>query len=181
MNNGPRTKNQANIILCGFMGTGKSAVGQRLAEKLKARFVDMDGLIEARAGKPISRIFAEDGEARFRAMERELVRELAQAGNQVIATGGGVVLNPDNIRDFSRSGLVVCLAATPEEILRRVGTSSHRPLLNQPDPAAAIRELLAKRQALYAAIPAQVDTNGKTVDEAADAVLALAADRDRHS
>ena len=163
--------NHSNIVLVGFMGTGKSAVGKLLAERLASRFVDMDELIETRAGKPISSIFAEDGEPRFRAMEREQARELAQQSNLVVATGGGVVLNPDNIRDFSRSGLVVCLSAAPEEILRRVGNSSHRPLLNQPDPAAAIRDLLAKRQPLYAAIPFQVNTTGLTVAEVADVVM----------
>lgn len=153
------------------MGTGKSAVGKHLAEALHCRFVDMDELIESRAGKPISRIFAEDGEHRFRAMERDLVFELAQQQNLVIATGGGIVLNPDNMRDFSQSGLVVCLSAEPEEILRRVGNSTHRPLLNQPDPAAAIRNLLAKRQPLYDAIPCQVNTTGLTVEQVAEKIL----------
>ncbi len=175
MNNGPRSHHSANLILCGFMGTGKSEIGRRVAERLGSRFVDMDAIIESRAGKPISRIFAEDGEARFRAMERDLVRELAREQGLVIATGGGIVLNPDNLRDFAGSGLVVCLSAAPEEILRRVAGTAHRPLLNQPDPAAAVRNLLAKRQALYDAIPAQVDTSGKTVDEVVAAVLTLAA------
>jgi shikimate kinase len=170
MNHEPGNSSQASLILVGFMGTGKSAVGKLLAEKLGKKFVDMDEILAARAGKPISRIFAEDGEPRFRAMERELVRELAGQANLVIATGGGVVLNPDNIRDFSRSGQVVCLSAAPAEILRRVGNSTQRPLLNQPDPAAAIRQLLAKRQPLYDAIPLQVDTTGKTVAEVAAAV-----------
>lgn len=161
----------SNIVLVGFMGTGKSAVGKLLAERLAFWFLDMDELIEARAGKPITRIFAEEGEPRFRAMERELVRELAQQRGLVVATGGGIVLNPDNLRDFSRSGLVVCLSAAPEEILRRVGNSTHRPLLNQPDPAAAIRNLLAKRQALYDAIPFQIDTTGLSAAEVADLIL----------
>ena len=168
---------QYNIILVGFMGTGKSAVGKRLAEALHCRFVDMDALIEARADKPIAGIFADDGEPRFRAMERALVRELAQQQNQVIAAGGGIVLNPDNIRDFSQSGRVVCLSAAPEEILRRVGNSTHRPLLNQPDPAVAIRNLLAKRQPLYAAIPFQVETTGKTVEEVAARIIQEVSDQ----
>jgi len=162
---------KSNIILVGFMGTGKSAVGKRLVEALHCRFMDMDELIEARAGKPIARIFSDDGEPCFRAMERDLVRELAQQQSLVIAAGGGIVLNPDNIRDFSQSGLVVCLSATPEEILRRVGNSTHRPLLNQPDPAAAIRNLLARRQPLYDAIPVQVATTGKTVEEVAERIM----------
>jgi len=167
-----KTVKKPNIILVGFMGTGKSVIGKRLAQTLHYHFVDMDERIEVRAGKPITRIFAEDGEPRFRAMEKAMVQELAREQNLVVATGGGIVLNPDNIRDFSRSGLVVCLSATPDEILRRVGNSTHRPLLNQPDPAAAIRDLLAKRQPLYDAIPCQVNTTGKTIKEVADVIMA---------
>ncbi|MBU4200989.1 MAG: shikimate kinase [Verrucomicrobia bacterium] len=162
---------KTNIILIGFMGTGKSAVGKRLAQALHYRFVDMDERIAARVGKPITRIFAEDGEPRFRTMERAMVQELAGKENLVVATGGGIVLNPDNIREFSQSGLVVCLSAAPDEILRRVGNSTHRPLLNQPDPAAAIRDLLAQRQPLYDAIPCQVNTTGKTVEEVAERIV----------
>lgn len=153
------------------MGTGKSVVGQQLARMLHRRLVDMDELIEARAEKPIARIFAEDGEPRFRAMERDMVRELTQQQSLVVATGGGIVLNPDNIRDFGQTGLVVCLSATPDEILRRVEAFTHRPLLNQPDPAVAIRDLLAKRQPLYAMIPLQVETTGKTVVEVAERIM----------
>ncbi len=171
MKDAPKTIRRSNIILVGFMGTGKSAVGKRLAGKLKSRFVDMDEILETRAGKLISLIFAEEGEARFRSMERELAQELAQEQGLVIATGGGIVLNPDNIGDFGRSGMVVCLSAAPAEILRRVRNSTHRPLLNQPDPGAAIRQLLAKRQALYDAIACQVDTTGKTVGAVAQEVL----------
>lgn len=100
-----------------------------------------------------------------------MVQELAGKENLVVATGGGIVLNPDNIREFSQSGLVVCLSAAPDEILRRVGNSTHRPLLNQPDPAAAIRDLLAQRQPLYDAIPCQVNTTGKTVEEVAERIV----------
>lgn len=162
----------ANIILVGFMGTGKSAVGRLLAEKMRRQFVDMDALIEERAGKPISRIFAEEDEARFRQMERGLVIELAGRSGLVIAAGGGVVLNPDNIRDFSRTGQVVCLAATPEEILRRVKDAARRPLLaKSADKLAEIRRLLQVRQPRYDAIPHRIDTTGKTVAEVAEDIL----------
>lgn len=162
-----------NIILVGFMGTGKSSVGQYLARRLGCRFVDMDTLIESRVGKPITRIFAEDGEASFRNTERTLVQELARQSNQVIAAGGGTVLNPNNIHDFSQSGQVICLSASPEEILARISNSYQRPLLNQPNPAAAIRKLLTQRQPYYSAIPFQVDTTGKTVQEVAELIMAL--------
>lgn len=160
----------ANIVLVGFMGTGKSAVGRRLAGRLGRRFVDMDGVLETRAGKSITRIFAEEGEPYFRRLERSLVQELAQEQNLVIACGGGVVLNPDNLSDFGRSGLVVCLTAAPDEILRRVGASQHRPLLQDGDKSARIRDLLKTRQPLYAAIPCQIDTTGLAPDDVADKV-----------
>lgn len=165
--------NPPNIVLVGFMGTGKSAVGRRLARCLRRDFIDMDAVIEERAGKSISRIFAEDGEPYFRRLERALVQELAREPNRVIAGGGGVVLNPDNLADFSRSGLVVCLTAAPEEILRRVKTATHRPLLQTDDPAGRIRELLQQRQPFYDAIPCRVDTTGLTLDEVVSGILAM--------
>lgn len=154
-----------NIVLVGFMGTGKTTIGRALADQLKRDFVDMDVELEARAGKPIPRIFAEDGEPVFRRMERDLVVELSRRSNLVIAAGGGIVLNPDNIHDFGATGHVVCLMAAPDEILRRVSDSNQRPLLEQGNKAERIRNLLQRRQPLYDLIPCQVDTTGKTVAE----------------
>ena len=161
-----------NIVLCGFMGTGKTTVGRILAERLGLAFVDMDQLIEARAAKPISRIFAEEGEPHFRALERALARELSARTGQVIATGGGIVLNPDNLSDFGRHGLVVCLTATPETILQRTARERHRPLLEQADKRQRIVDLLERRRALYAAIPRQIATDTLTPAEIADRILA---------
>lgn len=163
----------SNIILIGFMGTGKSAVGRRLAERLHRPFVDMDALIESRAGRPISRIFQEEGESYFRDMERVVVKELSRHREQVIAAGGGVVLDQDNIRELNRSGLVVCLSASREELLRRLTASTNRPLLQEGDRSARVSDLLKKRQSLYDAIPCQVDTSGMTVDEVASRILAI--------
>jgi shikimate kinase len=162
-----------NIVLVGFMGTGKSATGKVLARRLGRELVDMDSVIEERQGKKIPAIFADQGEPFFRQLERALVQELAARSNLVIAPGGGIVLNADNIRDFSRTGLVVCLKATPEMILKRVGNDTNRPLLQGGDKLQKIKDLLAKRQALYDAIPASVDTDGQTPDDTADAVLNL--------
>jgi len=162
-----------NIVLTGFMGTGKSSVGKHLAARLALTFVDMDAVIEERAGKPIARIFAEDGEQHFRNLERQLVQELAARQGLVIATGGGVVLNPENIRDLSRSGLVVCLSASPSEILRRVAHETHRPLLQADDKEARIIALLEARRKLYAAIPVQIDTTNLSVEQVADQIAAL--------
>ncbi|MCE9616188.1 MAG: AAA family ATPase [Lentisphaerae bacterium] len=164
---------RANIVLIGFMGTGKSSVGRCLAQRLGLQLVDMDTLIESRQQKPISRIFEEDGEPHFRVLERALAQELAGQSGLVISTGGGIVLNPDNVSDFARSGLVVCLQASPEIILQRVGHETHRPLLATGDKLGRIRELLGKRQALYDAVPHQVDTNALTPDQVADQIVAL--------
>ncbi len=165
--------NYTNIILVGFMGTGKTRIGQEVAKRLGLEFVDMDDIIVERAGKPIPEIFADDGEPHFRSLERQVVIDLSEASGHVIATGGGVVLNPDNIRDYSDRGLVICLSATPEVILARVEHDTNRPLLNADDKMAKIRGILDTRQPLYDAIPNQVDTSDLTVDEVVDRVVTL--------
>jgi shikimate kinase len=162
-----------NIVLVGFMGTGKSVTGRVLAQRLGRDFLDMDTLIEERQGMTIPRIFAQHGEPHFRQLERALVRELAARGDLVVAPGGGIVLNPDNIRDFSATGLVVCLRASPEMILSRVGHDPNRPLLQTDDKLGRIRELLGKRQHLYDAIPHQFETDGKTAEQVAEEILAV--------
>lgn len=163
----------SNIVLMGFMGTGKTSVGKRLAAALNLELVDMDHVIEQRAGKPITRIFAEEGEPHFRTLERALVQELSARSGLVIACGGGVVLNPDNVRDYSRSGLVVCLTATPEVIFERTAKDRNRPLLEQQDRFKRIVDLLEKRKSLYAAIPHQIDTNHQTPAQVAETILTL--------
>lgn len=164
---------KANIVLAGFMGTGKTTVGKLLADRLGLTFVDMDAVIEERQGRPIAAIFAADGEPFFRRLERELVRELSARQGLVIATGGGVVTDPDNLRDYERSGLVVCLTATAETILRRVARESHRPLLEGDEKARRIVALLAARRGLYGAIRHQVDTESLPPEQVADRIAAL--------
>ncbi len=156
-----------NIVLFGFMGTGKTSVGKKLAGELGMQFVDMDHLIEEREGRSINDIFASDGEPYFRNLERGLVRELSQREGLVIGTGGGVVLNRDNISDFAATGLCVCLNAGPEEILQRLEHDGSRPLLAEGDKLQKIKDILGTRAALYANVPEQVDTNGMSVDEVA--------------
>lgn len=163
-----------NIAITGFMGTGKSAVGREVARRLGREFVDMDAVIEARAVKPIPRIFAEDGEAAFRQMEAALCQELSARDGLVIATGGGALVNPANRAVMMRSGVVVCLVASPDEILSRVSGDASRPLLQVPDPRARIVELLAARREAYAAIPWQVDTTGLSVEEVVARVIEIA-------
>lgn len=164
-----------NLALAGFMGTGKSATGRVLADRLHLPFIDMDAEIERREGRAIPEIFRDAGEAHFRALERALVRELASAPGRVIACGGGVVVNPDNLADLERSGLVVCLEASAETIHERVRHDTHRPLLQAPDPAARIRELLDQRRPFYEAVRHRIQTDGRTPEQVADLILALLA------
>ncbi len=149
-----------NIVLVGFMGTGKTTVGKLLAEQTGMPLVDMDTQIEERAGKTINEIFAQDGEPHFRALEREIAQELASKDSQIISTGGGIVLNPDNIADFEKTGLVVCLLADADTVLDRVRHDSSRPLLAD-DKESKIVELLQSRKHLYESIPHKIDTSDR--------------------
>jgi shikimate kinase len=162
-----------NVILCGFMGTGKTTVGKIVASRLKWRFADTDHLIERKQGRTISAIFAEDGEPAFRKLESEMVATLRHVRCMVIATGGGILLNPDNRDALQRSGLVICLDAPAEEIVARLAAHTDRPLLAAPDPKSRVAELMAARTAAYAAIKHHVNTAGKTPEQIAQAVLSL--------
>ena len=165
--------NKRNIILLGFMGSGKSTVGRLVAARLGRTFVDMDHEIESRAGKKISAIFAGDGEARFRALEQDLVRELAGKEALVIAGGGGIVLNPQNMAEFERTGVLICLTADPEALYRRVEGARHRPLLEGGDKRAKLTALFEKRKPLYDAMKNRIDTSRLAVEAVADEVVSL--------
>jgi len=151
-----------NIVLTGFMGTGKTTVGQMLARQLDYDFVDTDELIQERAGKTVPEIFQEMGEVAFREMEAAVARELAARQGVVISTGGRFMLDPDNAAALSGTGQVFCLVATAEEILARTAKDGvlERPLLAGPNPRERILALLAQRQAGYRKFP-QIDTTGK--------------------
>jgi shikimate kinase len=168
-----------NLVLIGFMASGKSSVGRRCAEALGFRFWDTDAFIERRTGKSIPEIFAEQGEAAFRAMEVAAIRHLAAQPKRVIATGGGAPMNPENVAALRRSGVIVLLHASIDELLARVGNRRHRPLLaDAEDPRTRIEELLAMREPVYrAAADGIVDTTGLTHEEVAERVLALYRER----
>lgn len=166
------TQPPPNIVLTGFMGTGKSTVGRILAERLGRPFVDTDALIEQHHG-PIPDIFAERGEERFRELEREVAADVAGRRGQVVATGGRLLLDPVNEAILGASGVIICLTASVEELVARLaGEAEERPLLRGDDPPARIRALLAGRAAGYGRFP-QVRTDGLAPDGVADAVLAL--------
>lgn len=157
-----------NIVLTGFMGTGKSSVGRELARQLRWGFVDTDVLIEARCGRTISQLFAEKGEAAFRGWEAVVAQELGQEAGLVIATGGGMMLNPQNAAALSHNSLVLCLTADPATILARVQQMpGERPLLNAPDPLSRITTLLHERASVYNRYPAL-----NTIDKAVPQIVA---------
>jgi shikimate kinase len=141
---------KTSIALIGFMGTGKTTVGQLLAQKLGKEFIEMDTLIEKRAGKPIPEIFHQDGETEFRELEIEVTRAVAGKKNTIIACGGGVVLNTINIEHLRQECVIVCLTASPSTILRRTSADKDgRPLLAVADRLRQIKELLKFRRSFY--------------------------------
>ena len=160
-----------NIVLTGFMGTGKSAVGREVARLLDWKVIDMDEVIESRAGMAIPDIFERQGEAVFRQMESDLCADLAQESRTVISTGGGALVIEENYRAMARHGLVVCLDCDLDEIWRRLARSTHRPMLYAEDRRARIQELLAKRKPAYDRIPFQVHTGLLQVGPAAERIV----------
>lgn len=170
---GPLTGGGMNIILFGFMGTGKSAVAQALARRLNLKWVDMDRIIESREGVRVTEIFEKKGESYFRSKERSLVQEIMGQDQMVVSTGGGVVLDRQNIEDLSKRGLAICLFASVQAIFERTRHRQDRPLLKGEDPMKKIRELLELRRPYYQAIPHQIDTTGKSVHDVVEAILSL--------
>lgn len=160
-----QTRQIRNLALIGFMGTGKSSVGRQVAAHLNYQFLDTDETIESRAGKSITRIFAEEGEAKFREYERNLVAELAQASRVIFSTGGGLAANEANLASLKQHALVVCLWASPESIWQRVRHQSHRPLLQDSDPLGKIRRLLEQREPFYKQADVLVNTEMRGVKE----------------
>lgn len=158
-------KKRPNIVLVGFMGTGKTSIGRRLSSQLRMRYVDTDDVVERDSGRRISNIFAEDGESAFREIESEAVRKVSKLHNHVISTGGGVVLKEANMIELKRNGVVFCLTASAKEIYRRVGHQTHRPLLQTPDPLAQIQSMLAERQSYYAEADHTISTTGRSFGE----------------
>jgi len=164
------TRQIRNLALIGFMGSGKSSVGRLVAEQLQFTFLDTDEVIETRAGKPITDIFAQDGEPAFREYERRLVEELGAQSKMVLSTGGGLPINPANLANLKTHSLVVCLWTSPDTIYERVRHQTHRPLLNNPDPLAKIRQLLAIREPHYRQADVLMSTELRSVKEVAQQV-----------
>lgn len=156
------------------MGTGKTTLGRAVARMLSRPFQDTDALVAARVGMPIPQIFAREGEAGFRRHEAAVVAQAAALTGRVLATGGGVLSEPENVRALRANGVLVALLARPEVILERVGgarAGARRPLLDVPDPLARIRELLAAREPFYRLADLRLDTSELGQRQAARALL----------
>ena len=159
-----------NLALIGFMGTGKTSVGRHVAEHLGFDFLDTDELIQSHTGRTIADIFAKDGEPAFRELERKVVQELSTREKTLISTGGGLPTNEENLEALKSFALVICLWASPEKIWERVKNQSHRPLLHDADPQKKIRELLAAREPFYKQADVLINTDLRSVREAAQQV-----------
>ena len=166
-----------NIALVGFMGTGKTSVGKILAKRLNRPVVDVDLVIEKSVEKKISEIFESEGEARFRALEKEAIRQICRDQGIVITTGGGAVLDPENIETLKASGCVIGLSAKAETIFKRIKHSRHRPLLNGHDKLKDIQRLLAERRPFYEKADLHFDTDGRSASQMADLILRTLAEK----
>lgn len=160
-----------NVFLVGPMGAGKSAVGRQLAKMLRREFLDSDAEIEARTGVDIAFIFEKEGEAGFRRRECAVIQALTAREEVVLATGGGAVLHADNRAALASRGLVVYLQASVEQQLERTRLSNHRPLLETPDPAGRLAQLMRDREPLYEALATfTIATDGRMVRDVAQEV-----------
>lgn len=164
---------EPNLILTGFMGTGKTTVGKAIAERLKRTFIDTDTWIEERAGKSVAAIFAEDGEDRFRAWEAEACAALSEPQALIIATGGWALGPQTNRELMEQGGRIICLTATPEKIIERLSAANDRPLLAGDDRGERVRALLKQRETIYRSFPWQVNTTEMSPAEVMMYVMSL--------
>ncbi|MCK9594875.1 MAG: shikimate kinase [Candidatus Omnitrophica bacterium] len=166
-----------NIYLVGFMGTGKTAVGRELAEIKGWRFIDLDDLIEDSQHKSVPEIFAKSGEVYFRELEKDALSGISRKSDCVVSCGGGIVLDQGNIDVMRSTGVMVCLSASVDEIIRRTRGRVHRPLLNVPDPKEKVEYLLKVRAPYYDRADIIIDTTQVPIDEIAKKILSAIADK----
>ena len=159
-----------SVILTGFMGTGKTTVGRRLAHRLGKQFIDTDERVEESEGRPIAAIFETDGEAHFRAVERRVIGEAVKTA-AVVATGGGAIADPINYQCMHQAGPIICLTAGLEEILQRTSPDQNRPLLGVGNRRVRVHQLLSERAAAYAQADLTIDTSGRSVDAIVEEIL----------
>jgi shikimate kinase len=162
-----------NLYLVGFMGTGKSSVGRQVAARTDRLFIDLDVHIENKEKRTIAQIFSQEGEPYFRRLEKEALHEVSLQDNRIVACGGGIVLDDENIKAMKKTGRIVCLTAAAEDILARTSGHRHRPLMNVKDQKAQIENLLAARAHRYALADIIIDTSGLSVDQVVQKVIVL--------
>ena len=160
-----------NIVLTGFMGTGKSEVSKELSKILGWKVIDIDTEIEKSQNMKITEIFKQFGEPGFRDIETEMIKKLSKNKNVIISTGGGAVLRQENMDALRENGVVICLTATPETILKRISNNNDRPLLQVEDPLKKIQELLKFRMPYYEKADIMIDTENNTPLEIAEEII----------
>jgi shikimate kinase len=161
-----------NIIIIGFMGTGKTEAGKRLSQLLGFGYLDTDELIEKTENKSITEIFAQNGEEYFRNAESRVLGTLSEYQNLVISTGGGIVLREENVKKLKALGTIVLLTTDPEEIINRLKSDNSRPLLQDKNRRERIDEILEKRNPIYeAAADVEIDTTSISADEVARQII----------
>ena len=160
-----------NVFITGFMGTGKSCVGEALAARLGREFVDLDEQIVQAAGEQINAIFARQGEAHFRTLEHETLKKLCSGSGFVVSTGGGAVISMENRSLMHDSGVVVNLRASAETIRNRLDGDDKRPLLRDDKSAEKIAAMLEEREPCYADADIRIDTTGRSVEEIVEHIL----------
>lgn len=161
-----------NIALIGFMATGKTSVGMELARSLDLNFIDLDEAIEKKEAKTISQIFKLDGEKHFRDLEKKSLEEVAHLEDLVISCGGGVCLDPENIRKLKKKNKIILLEASLEDIIERTSKDKTRPLLGDGDKKKAIQYLMNKRRGLYLnSADIIINTSGKDICQVRDEII----------
>jgi shikimate kinase len=160
-----------NIILTGFMGTGKTAVGRELSRLLNMNLIDVDTEIEKSQRMTINEIFKQFGEPKFREIETEMIRKLSKQKDVIISTGGGAVLRQENMDVLRKQGVIICLMASPETILKRTSRNTNRPLLQVEDPFGKIQELLNFRKPFYKKADIIINTEDKTPLQIAEQII----------
>ena len=153
------------------MGSGKTAVGRLLSERLGREFIELDEEIENKVNASIREIFEQKGEGYFRRLEKEAVREAAKKKGVIISAGGGAIIDGDNFKNLKESGVLICLEASPDVILKRTKGLKSRPLLNVPDPGKKIEELLKKRAPYYKKADFCINTDNLTVEQVVSKIV----------
>lgn len=161
-----------NIVLIGFMGCGKTSVGRKLSMMLKREFIDTDDFIVTREGMSINEIFATKGEPYFRELEKELCRRYSVPKGKIIATGGGIIKNKENVDNLKKGGKIIYLKSTPKQIAINLRYDNSRPLLKGPDKEKKIAELMKQRKPLYeSCADITIDVSNIDIDSTIDKIL----------